>query len=166
MVVSIVVKCECLFNGDSKLFQVNVATAIANHQLITAWHYAHCVGLLVPVLEIFVLERDFHSGRLTGFQTDALEGTQRLERSIGIVEAAHIHLNHLITIVFAIIGNIHADDAMKGIEARLANGKGCVAQSVTEWEKRLILKVSVCAVCHAIFLKVWQLISAAIECQR
>ena len=79
-----------LLESDAQLLHVLVGRTGAYKDVVFAGLYAHAVGLGIPELETVLVKFECNAGGLAGLYVDALEGTETLQRPVGILQVADI----------------------------------------------------------------------------
>ena len=80
---------------QAQLLQVFVCRTITNQNLILTRLHTHCIRLRVPELEALMVKCQLDGLCLTSLHADALEGSKRLQRAIGVLQVADVELHNL-----------------------------------------------------------------------
>src|SRR5207302_3629289 len=127
------------------------------------------VSSLVDVAEIPRTERQLHMLLLAGFQMNALEPAQRLQRCARYLREADVDLSHFVAVPLTRVLDVHVDiqrTASLQLWVRQfhpAIFEGGVTQAVAEAIERLAREVPVGTVLHVVIFEVGQLFGAFVE---
>src|SRR5437660_5055893 len=130
------------------------------------------VSSLVDVAEIPRTERQLHMLLLAGFQMNALEPAQRLQRRVRYLREADVELSHFVAVPLARVLNVHLDvQRTARLQLRVrqfhpAIFEGGVTQAVAEAIQGLAREIPVGAVLHVVVFEVRQLLGAFVERNR
>ena len=153
-----------------------ISAGAANKYLISARNHTDGVGLGIPTLETLARKIDAYHLALASLQRHTLECLETLDRSIHVIHALDINLRYFGPLSLArilqgehqfVISSLAVTlPALHLHQGRFAILERGITQTVTEWEQRLTLEITIGTILHRIIEEIRKIVHTLIEGNR
>ena len=154
----------------------SISAGAANKYQISARNHTDGVGLGIPTLETLARKIDAYHLALASLQRHTLECLETLDRTIHIIHALDINLRNFGTPLACPYSArrtsacnqqpcCHAS-ALHLHQGRLAILESGITQTITKWEQRLALEITIGTILHRIIEEIGKIVHTLIEGNR